>query len=134
MDPDVDPAGLASHGKGELVSVGGEMAQPVEGRGGSVRNDSLEQRPIPCRDVRGKLQPCGPQVGMVRDRRAGEVVHTVGDPPEDRTARDQAIKGGFCNAGHFGLAARDEAPLVFGDAGKGAEGWWVRHYCTIPHI
>lgn len=109
------------------------MAQPVEGSGRSVRDDSLKQCPIPCRDVGCQLQPGGPQFGMIRERRAGEVVHAVSDSPEDRTARDQAIEGGFCDAGHLGLAARDEAPLVFGDVGQSAEGRRVRHYCTVPH-
>jgi len=110
------------------------MAQPVEGRGGSVRDDSLKQCPIPCRDVRCELQPCRPQFGMVREKRASEVGHAVSDSPEDRTARDQAIKGGLCDAGHLGLAAGGEARLVFGDVGQGAEGRRMRHHSTYPIV
>ena len=134
MKADITAAGLTSHRKGELVGVGGEMAKPVQSCGGSVRDDSLMQGPIPRRDLRGELQPRSAQFGMVRERRTTEVVHPVGNSPKDRTARDEAIEGRPGNPSHLSLAPRDEAPLVFGGAGNGPEGRGMRHYCIIPWI
>ena len=72
---DVRAAGSACARHGELVSVGREMAQPIDGRRRPMGDDTLIGRPVPCRNVGSKLEPGGSQVKVVRDRGGGEPVH-----------------------------------------------------------
>ena len=65
--------------KGELVPVGRKMTEPVQLRRRTVRDDSLSRYPLPCQGARSELEPRGPQVKVVRQRRADEMTDTVGD-------------------------------------------------------
>ena len=60
MKPYVRSSGLAPLRYGELVSVGGQVAEPIQRRSRSVRDNALIRGSLPGRNSGCKLKPCCP--------------------------------------------------------------------------
>jgi len=115
VEPDISSSGLASDREGELVPVGGEMAEPEYHGRRAVRDDSLVRASLPCQDPGRELEPCCPQVQVVGQGRAGEVTHAVGDAFQYSPVSNEPVEGGWGGASALSLAPRDETPLILGD-------------------
>lgn len=132
VQPDVGTPGLTPRRKGELVPVGRKMTEPVQLRRRTVRDDSLSRYPLPCQGVRGELKPRGPQVKMVRQRRADEMIYTVGDTLQHSAVGSEPVQRRRSSASALSLAPRDETPLILRDLSDGTKGFQAWHYCSIP--
>lgn len=62
VKPDIGPTGLASLRNGEVVLVGGKIADSAEGGRRAVRDDSVLDRPFPSWHVWSELQPGGTEI------------------------------------------------------------------------
>ena len=114
MDPYVGSTRLVPTGQRELMLVCRKVAKPVHGGGRAVRHYALVHGPLPCRRLRGKLEPGCPEVTMVRYRCTCELVHAVGDPFEPGTGPCEPVDRGRADPSVLYLSARDQAPLVLG--------------------
>jgi len=130
VEPDVWPARLPPLRQRELVPVCGQVAKTVQGCGGPVGYDPLFWCPLPRRNLRGELEPRRPKAEVIRRRRPGQAVHAVRYPVKD-ACLGESLQGCLRNTGTFGLAARDEPPLILSDPGDAAESRVLRHYCII---
>ncbi len=134
VQPDVGPPRLTSRRDGELVPVGRQITEPVQHCRRTVRDNSLSRDSLPGQGPGRELEPCCPQVEVVGQRRAREVVDTVGDAFQHSPVSGNPVQGRRRGASAPGLASRDETPLILGDLSKRAEGCQARHYCNIPQI
>ena len=134
MEPDISSPGLVSHRERELVPVGREMTEPVHHGRRTVRDDSLVRDSLPCQGPGRELEPCCPQLQVVGQGRAGEVIDAVGDAFEYSPVSGEPVERGRGGASALGLASRDETPLILGDLSDGSAGSAVQHYCILPHI
>lgn len=130
VEPDVWPARLPPLRQRELVPVCGQVAKTVQRCGRPVGYDPLFRRPFPRRNPWGKLKPRCPKVEVIRRRCPGQAVHAVCYPVKD-ACLSESLQGCLRDTGAFGLAARDEPPLILGDPGDAAESQVLRHYCII---
>lgn len=127
MKPYVGSSGLAPLRHGELVPVGGQVAEPIQRRSRSVRDNPLIRGSLPGRNSGCKLKPRCPQVHVVRRRNSGQAIDARSDALENRAVGGESITCCGWNAHLFHLAAGHEAPLVFGDGGKSLKGGILRH-------
>ena len=130
VEPDVRPARLPPLRQRELVPVCGQVAKTVQRCGGPVGYGPLIRRPLPRRNLRGELEPRCPKVEVIRRRCPGQAVHAVCYPVKD-ACLGESLQGCLRDTGAFGLAARDEPPLILGDPGDAAESQVLRNYCII---
>ena len=130
VEPDVRPARLPPFRQRELMPVCGQVAKIVQRCGRPVRYDPLFRRPFPRRNLRSKLKPRCPKVEVIRRRCPGQAVHAVCYPVKD-ACLGESLQGCLRDTGAFGLAARDEPPLILGDPGDAAESRVLHHYCII---
>ena len=130
VEPDVWPARLPPLRQRELMPVCGQVAKTVQRCGRPVGYDPLFRRPFPRRNLRSKLKPRCPKVEVIRRRCPGQAVHAVCYPVKDASL-GESLQGCLRDTGAFGLAARDEPPLILGDRGDAAESRVPRHYCII---
>jgi hypothetical protein len=131
---DVGTPGLMPRWKGEFVLIGRKITEPVQLRRRTVRDDSLCRHSLPCEGSRGELEPRGPQVKVLGQRRAGEMIDTAGDAFQHSPVGDEPVQRRRSCASPLSLAPRDETPLILRDLGDRAEGCKARHYCNIPRI
>jgi hypothetical protein len=135
VEPDIRTAGLTPARKGELVAIGGKVADAVERRRGPVRDDPLDGRSFPCGDSWCELEPCGPEIEMVGDRCPGEAVDPVGYSLKEAARRREAIERRLGDLGEISsLPTGDETPLILGDLGQALLVEFSYHYCNIPHF
>jgi len=130
MEPDVRPTRLPPLRKRELVPVCGQVAKTVQRCGGPMGYDPLVRRPLPRRNLRRELEPRGPKAKVVRRRCPSQAVHAVRNPVKDARL-GEPLQSSLGDTGTFGLAARDEPPLILSDPGDAAESRVLRHYCII---
>jgi len=114
VEPHVRPARLPPLRQRELVPVCGQVAQTVQRRGRTVGYDPLRRCPLPRRNLRGELEPGRPKADMIRRRRPGQAVHPVRYPVKNARP-GEPLQGSLRDTGAFGLAARDEPPLILSD-------------------
>ena len=68
-----------------------KMAEAVQGGCRPVRHDALVGSALPGKSAGRELQPGFPQREMVRNRRAGQVIDTVGGALQDGPVRAQSV-------------------------------------------
>ena len=130
VEPDVRLARLPPLRQRELVPVCGQVAKTVQRCGGPVGYDPLIRRPLPRRNLRRELEPRGPKAKVVRRRCPSQAVNAVRNPVKDARL-GEPLQSSLGDTGIFGLAARDEPPLILSDPGDAAESRVLRHYCII---
>jgi hypothetical protein len=96
--PNLDPLGCAElatvethvgsprlfpDGYRELMAIGWQVAQSIERRRRAMGHDSLLRFSLPRWDVRGKLQPGGPELDVIWRWGAGQPVYAVRHPFQD---------------------------------------------------
>jgi hypothetical protein len=126
MEADLGLARLSPYGDGELVPIGREVADAVDGRCRAMRNDTLLDRALPTLHLRSQAQPRGPEPHMVRHGSAGEPV----DPGVDAVKRwpgDKPFQRRPSNSGRLGLLTRNQPPLVLCDIGQASNGGDTSH-------
>jgi hypothetical protein len=133
VEPDVGSAGLPPLRQRELVPVCGQVAKAVQRRSRTVGYDPLLRCPFPRRNLRGELEPRRTKVEMIWRRRPGQAVYAMRYPVKDARL-GEPLQRSLRDTGTFGLAARDEPPLILGDPSDAAESRVPCHYCIIPHI
>ncbi len=116
------------------MPVGGEMAESVYHGRRTVRDDSLVRDSLPGQGPWRELEPCCPQLQVVGQGRAGEVIDAVGDAFQNSPVSSKPVEGGRGGASALSLAPRDETPLILGDLSDENSGSTIRHYCILPHI
>ena len=108
MKADIETAGLMTGGDGELVAVGGEVADAVHLSCGAVGDDALLQRTLPARDGRGEPQPRCAQLHVVWDRGACEAVHTMTHAFEQRIGHEAFDRRPRDSRGELSLLTGEE--------------------------
>ena len=106
------------------------MPRPYSAAADRWDTTPLLRRPLPRRNLRGELEPRRPKVEVVRRRGAGQAVYAVRNPVKDARL-GEPLQRSLGDTGTFGLAARDEPPLILGDPGEAAKSRVLRHYCII---
>lgn len=91
VQPYIWPAGLTSLRNGEVVLIGGKVADPVEGGCRSVRDDSITDRAFPSWNFWSELQPGSAESQMVGRGSTCEAVHTLRNPLKDRSVGREAF-------------------------------------------
>jgi hypothetical protein len=133
VKPDVRAAGLPPLRQRELVPVCGKVAKTVQRRGRTVGYDPLLRRPFPRWNLRSELEPRRTKVEMIWLRCPGQPVYAMRYPVKDARL-GEPLQRSLRDTGTFGLAARDEPPLILSDPRDAAEGRVLCHYCIITHI
>ncbi len=131
MQPDVLTARLPPNREGELVPIRGEVPEAVQRCGGAVGDDPLIWGSLPCRNLRGELQPGCPELEVIRWRRPREPIHPLCHPVKDARCCE-TLQGGLRDAGALGLTASDKAPLILSDLCEATERGVSWHHCNIP--
>jgi hypothetical protein len=134
VQPDVGKPGLTPRRKGELVPVGRKVTEPIQLRRRAVRDDSLSRYPLPSQSVRSELEPRGPQVEVVRQRRADEMIDTVGNTFQHSPVGGEPTERRRSDASALSLAPRDETPLILRNLSDVSKGCLARHYCSISRF
>jgi hypothetical protein len=86
---------------------------------------------LPSRDLGNELEPCRPQVPVVRHGCTDQLVDAVGDSFECSFRRRESFQSCRTDSGLLYLATRHQTPLVLGQFMESAERRWSRHYCII---
>ena len=134
VEPDVGSAGLPPLWQREPVPVCGQVAKAVQRRSRTVGYDPLLRCPFPRRNLRGELEPRRTKVEMIWRRRPSQPVYAMRYPVKD-VRLGEPLQRSLRDTGTFGLAARDEPPLILGDPSDAAGSSGVScHYCIIAHI
>ena len=134
MKADIGTAGLTTGGDGELVAVGGEVADAVHLSCGAVVDDSLLQRTLPARDGGGEPQPRCAQFHVVRDRGAREAVHTMTHAFEQRIGHEAFDRRPRDSRGELSLLAGEETPLVLSDDRQASNSRRARHLAAALYL
>jgi hypothetical protein len=114
VEADIGAVRLPRLRKRELIDVGGEVPDVVEGRGGAVGDGSLGWSPLPDGHRGRKAEPLGSELRVVWDRGTHEAVHPPSDGLEDAVAcHAREGRRGYPGEAE-GLRAGDEAPLILG--------------------
>lgn len=131
---DIRTSRLPSRRKREVVAIRRQVADPVQGRGRSMRHHALLGLTLPRRRVGHELQPSRAELEVVRGWCDFQAIHAVGDSLDEILVGDEAIKGRVANFRTLGLVAGEQAPLVCGDGGQAADGRSSRHRAAIYPI
>ena len=110
-----------------------QVTKTVQRRGRTVGYGPLLRCPLPRRNLWGELEPRGTKAEVIRWRCPGQAVHAVRNPVKDARL-GESLQRSLGDTGIFGLAARDEPPLILGDRGDAAERRVLGHYCRIAHF
>ena len=121
MQANVGAARLLPRRNGEVVTIGRQFPNSVEGGGGPMGHDTLSGCPLPGRHAGCKLQPGRTEGDVVGRRCDRQAVDAVGNPLYQALVAGQAVEGRSRNAGAFGLAARHQPPLICGDGAEPAD-------------
>ena len=116
----------------EVVTIGRQFADSIEGGGGPMGHDTLIGRPLPGRHVGCKLQPGRTEGDVVGRRCHCQAVDAVGNPLDEAFVAGQSVEGRSRNARTLGLATRHQPPLICGDGAEPTDGGGSSHYCNIP--
>lgn len=116
VHPDVLPPSLPAPRHGEFMDVGADVADAVERCRGCMGNDCDVRvvETLPSRPIGIELEPCGPELEMVRLPSAAEAVDAMSDPLQ-YAALNEARESGVRDAACLRLGAGYEAPLALSE-------------------